>query len=105
DGPLNVERDELALLWSGGTGMTLTRRKILASTLATTAAGIVACHAASANAETVAAGAAPAGPPGSGLPALTPEYKAAVAAALDSKPDLWGNQLLALPESPTYDNM
>jgi hypothetical protein len=51
----------------------------------------------------VATGAAGAG--AGGLPALTPEYKAAVEAALDSKPDLWGNRLLARPEGPTFENI
>jgi hypothetical protein len=85
--------------------MPLTRRQILASTLATTVGGIVGGGASVANAETAADPAAPAGPAGTGLPALTPEYKSAVGAALESKPDLWGNQLLALPEGPTYENI
>ena len=89
----------------GGPVMPLNRRQILLSTFATAVAGVVVGEASSADAETVAGTAAPAGTAGSGLPALTPEYKAAVAAALNSKPDLWGNQLLARPEGPTFENI
>ncbi|HEY2672312.1 MAG TPA: hypothetical protein VGJ07_18325 [Rugosimonospora sp.] len=84
--------------------MALTRRQVLVSTLATSAAGLVGGTAGAAYADSSATTGA-AATTGTGLPALTPEYKAAVDAALNSNADLWGNQLLARPEGPTYENI
>jgi len=36
---------------------------------------------------------------------LSSSYKSSVVSALDAKTDLWGQQVLAKPEGPTYDNV
>lgn len=44
-------------------------------------------------------------PPGVSLPTLSSEYKSSVTEALYSPQDVWGRQVLAKPEGPTYNNV
>ena len=79
--------------------MPLTRRQALASALTATVAGLVGGRA---RAATIT----PTGSPQTNAQlVLTPQYKAAVQAALASGPDLWGEELLARPEGPTFENI
>ncbi|MGH3385618.1 MAG: hypothetical protein ACRDO1_13645 [Nocardioidaceae bacterium] len=43
--------------------------------------------------------------PDRSTPTLSADYKTAVGAALESGPDVWGEELLSRPEGPTYDNI
>lgn len=42
---------------------------------------------------------------GAGLPALSTQYKSRVVDALNTPQDVYGQQILARPEGPTYDNV
>ncbi|MFC5650567.1 hypothetical protein ACFPYJ_15830 [Paenibacillus solisilvae] len=44
-------------------------------------------------------------PPGTNSPALSSQYKNGVVEALTTTQDIWGQQVLAKPEGPTYDNV
>lgn len=81
------------------------KRRGRSSLVAVVVAGLVGSLGAAVSGGTASAEAAGPCPPGVSLPTLSPEYKASVKTALDSGPDVWGQQVLSSPEGPTYGNV